>query len=384
MTSRRILVDVRLSLLASVLVMTILVACSSQPPPADEVAPLEVDRLEVEVAPRYYVLHGARIRGDATVYVCDTASLSALVQDEGGSLTAEASRTGVRIRFRVPDLGLDTRSCSVVVEQPLGEDTERATLEQRLQYEPWLPLQDKQVLVYASIYDNDDQNPGDRFAEAVGSVAAEEDLLLTIVGAGRDETENEEVFETFVDQLTSAEWDAVVFIEEQWLVPTPLLDAVEEYLIERSGRVLGSYWATFEDGEFATDFGIPPGAYGEPARDYASAFGLTVTPRDNVVPVEGGRVDIDFAAPLAAGLTMGGFRLVNDYYRWSYANRLTPSQDSVSMCAFQDVDGGSCAVANATGTSLYFGFLFAPLSVGIGDQDLETLFKNALRYVILD
>ncbi|MDA0700009.1 MAG: hypothetical protein O3A02_02220 [bacterium] len=98
------------------------------------------------------------------------------------------------------------------------------------------------------------------------------------------------------------------------------------------------------------------------ARSVAAAFGAHVTPADNVHPVFGGRIGIALKGRLLADLS-GAYRLVNDDdYTLRYPQRPTPIGAGGSLCVYPDALGGSCAVGNAAGTSLFLGFTLAPLS----------------------
>ena len=337
--------------------------------------PLTLERLDALPGTPNYDLFGDNIRGDADVFVCDVRAPVTVVRDVNGTIVGVGSRTGVVARFRVPDLGLGARDCQVRVEQRLGNDLEVVTLADTLAYSPWLPLEGKRVLVYASIFSGDsEQNPRARFDAAILSVEEEEGLNLTIVDGTFQEYLDGAVALAFRDRLVAEEWDAVVFIEEQWAVPSAVLEGISSYLSEDSGRSLGSYWLAFEDS--------PRGAL---ARTFAASFGAVVTPDDNVTPVVGGRVGIAFSGDLAMGLSSAEYELVNDdFYVASYAIRLDPAPGSTSLCDYLDAGNGSCAVGNAASTSLYLGFTLAPLSVSMTGDDLEVLFANALRYVILD
>jgi hypothetical protein len=367
------------------LMAVVLVACGTQPaPPDDDDDPtpaLRIDTITAGANARTYVLQGANIRGDATVFVCDVVSPIVVVFDATDAQTPDTSRTGVRVQFRVPNLGADPRTCDVRVEQELDGETESVTLVAALAYTQWDALAGARVLVYASIFSGSgEENPRARFLTAVTTVEAEQELDVTVANGTPEEFRVGLVAQNFLDLLDSETWDAVVFIEERWSVDTDVLDAVSTYLTD-GGRVLAAYWATFENGEFDA----PAGTFGEPARAFASAFGLTVTPDDNVTPVEGGTVPIAFGNPLDAGLAEDAYTLFNDdFYVYSYAQRLTPDVTSTSLCSYLDEDEGSCAVANEDGTGLYLGFTLAPLAVAMTGQDLETFFENTLRYVVVE
>jgi len=346
---------------------------------------LSLERLETEAGTPYARAFGANVRGDATVLVCGVASPASLtvVLDEHGAVVPESERSGRTIRFRVPDLGTDPLDCDVDVEQQRGTGSERATLAKALAYRAWLPLAGTRVLMYTSIYaGNGDNNARARFASAVASVEAAQQLDLTIVDGTTDAYLDGSVATEFAERLAAGSWDAVVFLEEQYIVETPVLDAIRTYLNGGSGRALGSYWATFEDGEFAA-FGLPRGSVGGPARALAATFGAHVTPADNVHPVSGGSIGIALQGRLLADLP-GAYQLINeDYYTLSYAQRLKPIGAGESLCVYPDALGGSCAVGNAAGTSLFLGFTLAPLSESMSGGELEVLFRNALEYVVL-
>jgi hypothetical protein len=241
----------------------------------------------------------------------------------------------------------------------------------------------ERVLMYASIHAGDsDNNARARFASAVASVEAEQGLDLTVVDGDFDAYLDGDVALEFAARLAAESWDAVVFVEESYVIPTSVLVEVSTYLAARGGRALATYWATFEDGEFAA-FGVPAGAVGGPARAFAAAFGAQVGPSDNVRPVVGGSIDIELDGGLGHGLD-ATYRLLNaDHYVLSYAQRLTPIGPAESLCRYPDELGGSCAVGRA-GTTLYLGFTLAPLSESMSGAELETLFRNAMTYVILD
>ncbi len=368
-----------LSLLA--LSLLLVAACSGAPGLED----LTLERVEVEADAPYAIVHGAHIRGDAAVTVCGTPAPRALsvVLDEAGVVVPEAERNGRSVRFRIPDLGPSERDCDVEVTQVRGSSSERASLAGAFRYRPWLPLQGKRVLMYASIHAGDAvNNARARFASAVASVESAQQLDLTVVDGSFEDYLAGDVARDFAARLAAEAWDAVVFIEESYVIPTPVLTEIEGYLDGAGGRALASYWATFEDGEFAA-FGVPAGSVGTPARAFAAAMGAQVTPSDNVQPVEGGSIDVELSGDLALGLDTA-YRLVNaDHYVLSYAQRLTPLGSAESLCAYPDELGGSCAVG-VEGTTLYFGFTLAPLSESMTGAELETLFRNAMEYVIID
>ena len=337
--------------------------------------PLALSDLVAVNATPNYDLFGANIRGDAAVFVCNVRAAAAVVRDADGEIVGVTSRAGAVVRFRVPDLGSDALDCEVRVEQRLGDEVEVAVLATTLAFSKWMPLEGKRVLVYTSIYSgNSERNPRARFDAAILSVEDAEGLNLTIVDGSFQEYFDGDVALRFRDRLVDEEWDAVVFIEEQWDIPRDVLQAISSYLTEDSGRALGSYWLPFEDSR-----------RGARARTFAASFGAVVTPDDNVTPVDGGRVGITFSDGLAQGLSSAQYELVNDgFYVASYATRLDPAPGAISLCDYLDAANGSCAVGNSNSTSLYLGFTLAPLAGSTAGSDLEVLLSNALRYVILD
>ena len=339
--------------------------------------PLTLERLEAvpDTNRPDYKLFGTNIRGNADVFVCEQRALLPVVRDADDEIVSPSSRAGVVVRFRVPDLGPDSKACEVRVEQRLGDALEVVVLSDTLAYARWEPLAGTRVLVYASIFSGDgEQNPRARFDAAMLSVEDDVGLNLTFVDGTFEQYVEGDVARDFRDLLIADEWDAVVFIEEQWDLPSDVLEAISLYVSEDFGRALSSYWLAFEDSPRGTR-----------ARTFAASFGAVATPEDNVTPVEGGRVDIAFAGSLAQGLSSAQHELVNDgFYVLSYAIRLEPASGAVSLCAYVDTTGGSCAVGKEDSTSLYLGFTLAPLSVSMSGSDLEALFENALRYVILD
>jgi len=362
------------------LALLLLAACSGPPDPER----LTLERVETEAGSPYAVAHGAHIRGNAAVSICGVPAPGALtvVRDAAGGVVAEGERRGRTVRFRVPDLGPDERDCDVEVTQVRGSGSEAAKLAGALPYRPWRPLAGKRVLMYASIHAGDsDNNARARFASAVASVEADQGLDLTVVDGSFDAYLDGDVALEFAARLAAGSWDAVVFVEESYVIPTSVLVEISSYLADRGGRALATYWATFEDGEFEA-FGVPAGAVGGPARAFAAAFGARVHPSDNVRPVVGGSIDVELGGGLGLGLDTT-YRLLNaDHYVLSYAQRLTPIEPAESLCRYPDELGGSCAVGRA-GT-LYLGFTLAPLSESMSGAELETLFRNAMTYVILD
>jgi hypothetical protein len=363
------------------LALLLLAACSGPP----DLERLTLDRIGTEAGSPYAVAYGAYIRGNAAVTVCGVPAPGALtvVRDADGAVVPEGERRGREVRFRVPDLGPDERACDVEVTQARVGGREAARLAGALPYRPWRPLAGKRVLMYASINAGDsDNNARARFASAVASVEAEQGLDLTVVDGDFDAYLDGDVALEFAARLAAESWDAVVFVEESYIIPTSVLVEVSTYLAARGGRALATYWATFEDGEFAA-FGVPAGAVGGPARAFAAAFGAQVGPSDNVRPVVGGSIDVELHGGLGLGLD-ATYRLLNaDHYVLSYAQRLTPIGPAESLCRYPDELGGSCAVGRA-GTTLYLGFTLAPLSESMSGAELETLFRNAMTYVILD
>ena len=339
--------------------------------PADA---LTIERIEAEGGPPLYRAVGAHIRGDVRIFVCGQRASLVVVVDAFDDVIAEDIRTGTLARFRVPDLGSVPRSCDVRVEQGrAGSRLERVTLRGALTYQPPSPLDGTRVLMYADISGvGADNNPRARFAAAVRMVEAVEGLDLTVVDGAPDEFLTGEVALRFADLLAGAEWDAVVFLAEDATVPTSVLEDIAAFT-QGGGRALASYWLTYR----------PDSEYGDPARALAAAFDATVTPDDNIEPVEDGRVGIELDAPLGLGLT-GPYQLINaGYYFLSYAQRLTPANGAGSLCRYTDGGGGTCAVSNAAQTTLFLGFTLAPLSESMTGPELETLFRNALRFVVL-
>ncbi len=355
--------------------VVVLAACGGPVAPGR----LTLERAEREAGSSFYSLYGASIRGDAEVRVCGQLVVLPVVLDESGVIIADTSRDGVRVRFRLPDLGPTDRVCDIEVMQTArrGSANERARLIGAIAYSvPTSPLTGAKLLLYASIGAFDtEKTPRAWFANAVSEFVEKEDIDLTVVHGTATEYSTGALAVEFASLLEAEAWDVIVFIEEIWTLPTTALNAISQAVARGDARALGSYWLTFVDDAEA----------GGAARAFAAAFDVAVTPDDNVVPVEGGSIDIAFAPPLDDGLANGRFTLQNvGFYFLSYAQRLSPLNGATSLCAYQDAEGGSCAVANATETSLYLGFTLAPLSESMTGAELETLFVNALTLVVTE
>lgn len=349
--------------------VALLAACGTPALP-----PLTLDSVETEADSPYAIVVGSHLRGDAEVRVCGVAASLVVVTDAFGQTVTSSSRTGVQARFRVPDLGADELTCDLTVLQPASRGRQEvATLTAGLAYVPYRPLAGTRVLLYASIFDgNGAASPRARFFAAVAATDVDERLDLTVIDGTETEYEAGVVATRFAERLASDTWDVVVFLEEQFTLPTAALEATADF-VRGGGRALASYWLTYH----------PDDAFGGPARALAAALDALVTPDDNVVPVLGGSVDIALRSPLSTGIG-SAYRLVNDgFYVESYAQRLTPDNGAVSVCDYLDDEGGSCAVGGQAGETLFLGFTLAPLSVSMSGDELETLLRNTLRYVVL-